>query len=199
LSLETRRPLAVAGALLVALVASGCRQDMHDQPRVKPLGANDFFADGQGARPLPEGTVARGDLREDKAFWTGYTPEGDLLAAPPMPVTRELLVRGRERFDIFCAPCHGATGDGRGMVVRRGYKQPSSYHVDRLRLAPLGYYFDVMTNGFATMPSYAAQIPPEDRWAIAAYLRALQLSQGARLVELPAADRRAVESATETP
>lgn len=181
MSPETRRPLAVtarvAGALLVALVAVGCRQDMHDQPRIKPLGANDFFANGQGARPLPANTVARGDLREDKDFWTGYTPEGDLLAAPPMPVTRELLVRGRERFDIFCAPCHGATGDGRGMVVRRGYKQPSSYHVDRLRLAPLGYYFDVMTNGFGVMPSYAAQVPPADRWAIAAYIRTLQLSQ----------------------
>lgn len=189
MSLETRRPFAVAGALLVTLVAAGCRQDMHDQPRVKPLGASDFFADGQGARPLPEGTVARGDLREDKDFWTGYTPEGDLLAAPPMPVTRELLVRGRERFDIFCAPCHGATGDGRGMVVRRGYKQPSSYHVDRLRLAPLGYYFDVMTNGFGVMPSYAAQVPPADRWAIAAYIRALQLSQHFDAAALTAEER----------
>lgn len=181
MSRETRRPLAVAvrvaGALLVVLGTAACRQDMHDQPRIKPLGASDFFADGQGARPLPANTVARGDLREDKAFWTGYTPEGDLLAVPPMPVTRELLVRGHQRYDIFCAPCHGATGDGRGMVVRRGYKQPSSYHVDRLRLAPLGYYFDVISNGFGVMPSYAAQVPPADRWAIAAYIRTLQLSQ----------------------
>jgi mono/diheme cytochrome c family protein len=181
LSPETVRRVRIAArsaaALLLALAASGCRQDMHDAPRYKPLAASDFFADGASARSLPAHAVARGQLREDPLFQTGTTPEGDIVAVVPMPVTRELLARGRERYGIFCAPCHGATGDGRGMVVQRGYKQPSSYHVDRLRQVPVGYLFDVMTNGFGVMPSYAAQVPPEDRWAIAAYVRALQLSQ----------------------
>lgn len=174
---ETRLLVRGAAAVAILILATGCRQDMHDQPRIKPLGANAFFADGQGARPLPAGAVARGDLREDHEFWTGTTVDGVPLQTIPMPVSRELLVRGRERYGIFCSPCHGATGEGTGMVVRRGYKAPSSYHIDRLRLAPVGYFFDVMTNGFGVMPSYAAQVPPADRWAIAAYIRTLQLSQ----------------------
>ena len=185
-------PLTALAAL--AVLALGCRQDMHDQPRVKPLGASDFFADGQGARPLPAHAVARGDLRADALTYTGLTPEGDLATAPPMPVTRELLTRGRERFDIFCSPCHGRTGEGRGMVVQRGYKQPSSFHVDRLRQAPVGYVFDVMTNGFGVMPSYAAQVPVEDRWAIAAYLKTLQLSRQFEAAQLTAAERAALDA-----
>jgi mono/diheme cytochrome c family protein len=172
---------------------------MHDQARLEPYEASGFFADGAGSRVPPKGTVARGFLRQDRLFYTGQTAEGQLSAELPFPVTRQVLRRGQQRFDIFCSPCHDRLGTGRGMIVRRGFKQPPSLHEERVRRSPVGYYFDVMTNGFATMPSYAAQIPPEDRWAIAAYLRALQLSQGARLVELPAADRRAVESATETP
>ena len=164
-------------AIAVVLLAAGCRQDMHDQPRDKPLARSDFFANGSSARMLPAHTVARGDLHADKLFYTGFTPEGDPTPTLPVPVTRELLLRGQERFNIFCSPCHGRTGEGRGMVVRRGYKQPPSYHIDRLRQAPAGYFFDIITNGFGVMPSYAAQIPAEDRWAIVAYVRTLQLSR----------------------
>jgi len=173
---ELRRAASLALAL-AALAAAGCRQDMHDQPRIEPLNESTFFADGSGARPLPAHTVARGQLRDDLALYSGVDAAGSLLTAPPMPVSRELLLRGHERFQIFCSPCHGRTGEGNGMVVRRGYKQPSSYHVDRLRMVPLGYFFYVMSNGFGVMPSYAAQLPVEDRWAIAAYIRTLQLSQ----------------------
>jgi mono/diheme cytochrome c family protein len=173
---EQRRAALVVLAAVAAL-GGACRQDMHDQPRIEPLQGNRFFADGSGARPLPAHAVARGHLRDDVALYGGTHPDGSLLTQPPMPVTRELLVRGRERYDIFCAPCHGRLGEGTGMVVRRGYKQPSSYHVDRLRQVPLGYFFFVMSNGFGVMPSYAPQIPAEDRWAIAAYIRALQLSR----------------------
>ncbi len=171
------RRAAAAAVALAALALAGCRQDMHDAPRYKPLAASDFFANGSSARPLPAGTVARGFLREDALLYTGRTAEGSLAAELPMPVTKALLVRGHERFDIFCSPCHGKLGDGRGMVVQRGFKPPSSYHVERLRQAPIGYFFDVMTNGFGVMPGYAPQVPAEDRWAIAAYIRALQLSQ----------------------
>lgn len=171
------RRAAAAAVALAALALAGCRQDMHDAPRYKPLAASDFFANGSSARPLPAGTVARGFLREDALLYTGRTAEGSLAAELPMPVTKALLLRGHERFDIFCSPCHGKLGDGRGMVVQRGFKPPSSYHVERLRQAPIGYFFDVMTNGFGVMPGYAPQVPAEDRWAIAAYIRALQLSQ----------------------
>lgn len=191
---DRQRTLAVAALLGLAALGSGCRQDMHDQPRIKPLGANDFFADGQGARPLPAHTVSRGDLRADVLHTTGFTAEGDLATAPPMPVTRELLVRGRDRFDIFCTPCHGRTGEGRGMVVQRGYKQPSSFHDERLRRVPVGYVFDVVTNGFGVMPSYASQIPIDDRWAIAAYLRTLQLSRHFDAAILTAEERAALDA-----
>jgi mono/diheme cytochrome c family protein len=188
-------PAVIVGvAGFAALAATGCRQDMHDQPKVKPLAENNFFADGSGARPIPAGAVSRGDLRADHVFYTGRLADDSLVAELPMPVTRELLVRGRERFDIFCSPCHGRTGQADGMVVRRGYKQPSSYHVDRLRMAPVGYFFDVMTNGFGVMPSYAAQVPAADRWAIAAYVRTLQLAQHFDAAKLSAEERAQLDA-----
>jgi cytochrome c553 len=193
------RPALAAAALVLALAAGGCRQDMHDQPRYKPLAASDFFANGSSARPLPAHTVARGQLRADALFYTGITPEGDPTPVLPMPVTRALLERGHQRFDIFCSPCHGRTGEGNGMVVRRGFKQPSSYHVDRLRQAPAGYFFDIMTNGFGVMPSYAAQVPPEDRWAIVAYIRALQLSQDFDAARLDPAERARLDAPATAP
>jgi mono/diheme cytochrome c family protein len=164
------------------LILAGCRQDMHDQPRFKPLAESDFYADQRSARPPVEGTVARGQLHEDAYFYTGKigANPGDYM---PFPVTEDVLARGRERFNIYCAPCHSRLGDGQGMVVKRGYKQPPTFHQDRLRKAPLGYFFDVMTNGFGAMPDYAAQIQPRDRWCIVAYIRALQLSQNATQAE----------------
>lgn len=164
------RILAVAACLL----AAGCRQNMHDQHKVKPLGESTFFADGQGARPLPAHTIARGDLREGYAF-TGLGPDNKPVAQmpPEIKVTRELLLRGQERFNIYCSPCHGRLGLGNGMIQQRGYKQPTSYHIERLRTAPIGYFFNVMTEGYGVMPTYAPQIPVADRWAIAAYIRAL--------------------------
>ena len=182
-----------------ALLTLGCRQDMHDQPRYEPLEASKFFADGMASRQLPEGTVARGHLGEDVAFATGKDAAGNVVAELPVPATKQLLERGHQRFDVFCSPCHGRLGDGHGMAVRRGFKQPPSFHDDRLRDSPVGYYFDVMTHGFGVMPSYAASIPPEDRWAIAAYLRVLQLSQRAHLADLEPADRAAVEQAASAP
>ncbi len=183
--------------LLVALGgfgALGCRQDMHDQPKLKPYRSSEFFANGSGMRALPAHTVARGSLQEDTHFFTGRMADGSMATELPMPMTRALLKRGQERFTIYCTPCHGQTGDGRGMVVRRGYKQPTSYHDERLRQVPIGYFFDVMTNGFAVMPSYAPQVPPEDRWAIAAYIRALQLSQHVDASSLTAEQRAALDA-----
>ena len=181
------------------MLTLGCRQDMHDQPRYEPLEASKFFADGMASRQLPEGTVARGHLAADTVFATGKDAAGSAVAELPMPATRELLLRGRQRFDVFCSPCHGRLGDGTGMAVRRGFKRPPSFHEDRLRDSPVGYYFDVMTHGFGVMPSYAAAIPPEDRWAIAGYVRALQLSQRAHLADLEPADRAALAAAAPAP
>jgi mono/diheme cytochrome c family protein len=175
-------------AIPAVLVLAGCRQDMHDQPRFKPLAKSDFYSDLRSARPPVEGTVARGELHEDSYFYTGMigggnTP-GDYL---PFPATPEVLARGRERFNIYCTPCHSRLGDGNGIVPSRGFaKKPPSFHTERLRKVPLGYFFDIMTHGFGIMPDYAAQIPPRDRWAIAAYIRALQLSQSATAVDVPA-------------
>ena len=183
--------LGVAGLALVA--AAGCRQNMHNQHKVKTYGASDFFVDGQGARPLPAHTVARGDLREGFAY-TGLDDGGKPVAQMPFPVTRELLLRGQDRFNVYCSPCHDRTGNGRGMIVRRGYKQPTSYHIDRLRSAPVGYFVNVITEGYGVMPSYAPQVPVADRWAIAAYIRVLQYSQNASLADLPPADRQRVEA-----
>lgn len=180
---------------MLSIGAFGCRQDMHDQPRYEPLEASKFFADGMASRQLPEGTVARGHLGEDVAFATGKDAGGTVVAELPMPATKQLLERGHQRFDIYCSACHGRLGDGHGMAVRRGFKQPPSFHDERLVNSPVGYYFDVMTHGFGVMPSYAPSIPPEDRWAIAAYVRALQLSQRAHLADLAPQDRAAVEKA----
>jgi len=169
--------------VLGLFTAVACRQAMEDQPRYEPLEASTFFPDGRSSRPLLPGTVARGHL-DDTA------PPGD---APPFPVTREVLDRGEERYDIFCSPCHDRVGTGDGMVVRRGYTRPPSFHIDRLREAPPGHFFEVMTKGFGAMPSYAAQVPAQDRWAIAAYIRALQRSQHATLSDVPAAARGPLE------
>jgi hypothetical protein len=170
--------------ILVLLVLVGCRQDMHDQPRFKPLAESDFYADLRSARPPVEGTVARGQLHEDSYLYSGKIGNnpGDYM---PFPVTEDVLVRGRERFNIYCAPCHSRVGDGNGMIVQRGYRAPPSFHTERLRKAPLGYFFDVMTGGFGAMPDYASQIPPRDRWTIVAYIRALQLSQEATTSDVP--------------
>jgi mono/diheme cytochrome c family protein len=173
------RKCHVAGLLgILALV--GCRQDMHDQPRFKALAESDFYADLRSARNPVDGTVARGQLHEDTYFYIGKIGANPGNNMPSeVPVNAETLARGRERFNIYCAPCHSRLGDGNGMIVQRGYRHPPTYHQDRLRQAPLGYFFDVMTNGFGAMPDYAAQIPPHDRWCIVAYIRALQLSQNA--------------------
>ena len=165
--------------LLVALAGLGCRQDMHDQPKYKPFHQSEFFADGRAMRPFVAGTVARGTLREDSPYYTGKADD-DFVTEIPVPVTAELLERGRGEYQVFCSPCHGRTGMGDGMIAQRGFKRPISYHVDRLRQVPVGYFFDVITNGYGAMSDYVAQVPVEDRWAIVAYVRALQRSQYAR-------------------
>jgi mono/diheme cytochrome c family protein len=170
------------------LILAGCRQEMYDQPKVKPLGESDFYSDLRSARPQVEGTVARGQLHEDTYLYTGKINgnPGDYM---PFPVTEDVLARGHERFNIYCAPCHSRVGDGNGMVPLRGLKHPPTYHQDRLRKAPLGYFFDVMTNGFGVMPDYSAQIQPRDRWCIVAYIRALQLSQNATPADVAAGEK----------
>jgi mono/diheme cytochrome c family protein len=191
-----RRSFLTRAVALVALTAAiaGCRQDMHDAPRYDPLEASTFFADGRGSRALVANTVARGTLREDLHLYQGKV-NGQLADTFPMPVTAEVMARGRERFNVFCSPCHGRTGQGNGMVVQRGFRAPPSYHEDRLRNAPVGYFFDVMTNGFGAMPDYATQVPIADRWAIAAYIRALQLSQRATVDDVPAERRAELDQA----
>ncbi len=171
--------------VLVVLAGLGCRQDMHDQPKYKPYRQSEFFSDGRAMRPFVPGTVARGTLREDTPYYTGKSGD-DFVAEIPVAVTAETLERGRTGFEVFCAPCHGRTGMGDGMIVRRGFKRPSSYHVDRLRQIPIGYYYDVMTNGYGAMSDYASQVPVEDRWAIAAYVRALQHCQLPPTADVPA-------------
>jgi mono/diheme cytochrome c family protein len=163
---------------------------MHDQPKYRPLRGSELFADKRSARPLVEGTVARGTLREDVALYTGKTADG-FVTEVPVKVTAQLLARGQSQYQVFCAPCHGRTGRGDGMIVQRGFKKPSSYHVDRLRQMPIGYFYDVISIGFGAMSDYAAQVPPADRWAIAAYIRTLQLSQYAPVADVPG-DKRAL-------
>jgi mono/diheme cytochrome c family protein len=184
-----RRNLLLISLVVSAVALAGCRQDMHDAPRYEPLEASTFFANGQASRLLVANTVARGTLREDTHLNEGKV-NGELATTFPMPVTAEVMARGQERFNVFCTPCHGPTGSGNGMVVQRGFRAPPSYHEDRLRNAPVGYFFDVMTNGFGAMQDYASQVPVADRWAIAAYIRALQLSQRATVADVPA-NRRA--------
>jgi hypothetical protein len=178
-----------AVSVTAALALTACRQDMQDQPKYIPLRPSDFFADGRSERQLIEGTVARGHLDDDAAFYTGKGPDGKPVDTFPFAVTKEIILRGQDRFNVYCAPCHDRLGTGDGMVVRRGYRRPPSLHIDRLRQVPNGYIFDVITNGFGAMPDYAAQVAPADRWAIVAYERALQLSQNATINDVPAADR----------
>jgi mono/diheme cytochrome c family protein len=161
---------------------------MSDQPKYTRLRPSDFFSDGRSGRPRVEGTVARGTVDADEAFYTGRV-NGAPVARIPVPITPALLKRGRERFNIFCTPCHGYLGNGEGMVVLRGFQHPPSYHIDRLREAPDGHFFDVITHGLGAMSSYATRVAPVDRWAITAYIRALQLSQNAKIDVLPPAER----------
>ncbi|MGH9868698.1 MAG: c-type cytochrome [Candidatus Polarisedimenticolia bacterium] len=189
------RALAAGLALACACLA-GCRQDMHDAPRMEPFEASSFFPDGRSSRHLVDGTVARGDLDLDSVMQTGRTPDGAPATRFPMPVDAALLKRGRERHDIYCAPCHDQLGTGQGMIVRRGYRVPPSYHIDRLREAPPGYIVDVIARGFGSMPDYSAQVGAADRWAIVAYVRALQLSQNFPASELSDAERRRLEEPT---
>ena len=180
------RPRKIVLLLLAALGGTvGCRLDMHVQPRYNPLAKSDFFSDGRAARPLVIGTVARGDERADSYFYTGKIGNnpGEYM---PFPVSKEILERGRERFNVYCSPCHSRLGDGNGFVPTRGFpRKPPSYHIERLQKAPLGYFFDVMTNGYGIMQDYSAQLSPRDRWCVVAYIRALQLSQNAKLADVP--------------
>jgi mono/diheme cytochrome c family protein len=185
-------------AILAALLAlAACRQKMANQPRYDPLEPSDFFADGMSARPRIAGTVARGELKDNPFLQTGRVAgqDGDGF---PFPVTAAVLNRGQERFNIYCSVCHGRLGDGNGMIPARGYRRPPSFHTDALRTAKTGHFFDVMTNGFGAMPPYAVQVPVEDRWAITAYIRALQLSQHATIADVPA-DKRATLDAPQPP
>ena len=157
---------------LLAVAGLGCRQDMHDQPKYKPYRQSEFFADGQAMRPFVEGTVARGLLREATPLNTGKSGE-DFVTEVPLPVTAELLERGRSEYRVFCSPCHGGLGNGEGMIVQPGFRRPPSFHEDRLKQMPIGHFYDVMSNGFGTMMDYSGRVPPEDRWAIAAYIKSL--------------------------
>jgi hypothetical protein len=170
--------LATAATLAV-LATAGCRQDMHDQPKFIPQRGTDFYSDGRSARPQVENTVARGQLHEDTYYYSGLVngKEGDGM---PFPVTMDVLERGQERYNIYCTPCHSRVGNGVGMIVQRGYSKAGNFHTARLQTAPLGHFFKVITNGYGSMPEYASQVPPQDRWAIVAYIRALQLSQNAK-------------------
>lgn len=177
--------LALVGLLLVAAV--GCRQDMQDAPYYEEFELSDFFENGMVNQAPPTGTVARGFLKDDTHFWFGRDETGALVDTFPaqIDVSRELLERGRERYEIFCSVCHDQSGSGLGMIVRRGFKQPQPLYEDRLREQPIGYFYDVVTQGYGIMPSYAVQVPENDRWAIAAYIRVLQEAQGRQLDELP--------------
>ena len=177
--------LRVAAGLVLAMAVVGCRQEMYDQPRYDPLEASTFYSDNRASRPLVDGTVARGSVAPASAE--------ALRTTLPMPLTLDVVRRGRERYDIFCSPCHDRTGGGQGMVVSRGYRAPPSLHVDRLREAPVGHLYDVITRGFGAMPDYAQAIPPEDRWAIAAYVKALQAAQRASIEDVPPEERARLE------
>jgi mono/diheme cytochrome c family protein len=181
--------------ILIAMAMFGlasCRPDMMNQPKAKALSESDFFSNGTNARQPPAHTVAQGDAREDAAFYTGQT-NGTYVTQLPVKLTRDLMIRGRNRFDAICAECHDRTGSGNGMIVQRGFPQPPSFHVDRLRNAPIGHFFDVITNGYGVMYSYATRVEPEDRWAIAAYIRALQLGHNATSSDVDPAERATLE------
>lgn len=181
--------------LITMAVTAGCRHALFIQQNERPLEKNTFFQDNEMAsRQPPPHTVARGHLDDDEAFYEGRIGT-NLVTTFPFPITREVLVRGQERFDIYCAPCHGRAGDGQGMIVQRGFPAPPSYHIDRLREAPVGHFYDVITHGYGMMYPYAERVEPHDRWAIAAYIRALQLSQHAPVKDLTPAERARLEAA----
>ncbi len=177
-----------AVGFFLLMTAGGCRRDMQDQPKIVPLRQSEFFDDHRSARPAVENAVARGQLREDDLLYRGQV-DGQLADTFPFPIDAKLLERGRQRYDVFCSPCHDQAGYGNGMIVQRGFRRPPSFHIDRLRQAPNGHFYDTITNGFGAMYSYASRIKPEDRWAVIAYVRALQLSQDARLEDVPEAER----------
>jgi mono/diheme cytochrome c family protein len=177
----------------IALLFASCRPDMMNQPKAKPLSESDFFSNQANARPIPPHTVERGGARENTAFYTGLT-NGTYITQLPVKLTPELLARGRQRFDAMCAECHDRTGSGSGMMVQRGFPQPPSYHVPRLRNAAIGHFFDVITNGYGVMYSYATRVETEDRWAIAAYIRALQLSHNVKASELAPTEQQKLEN-----
>ncbi len=191
--LKSKRTIAaLLSAVLIGSAGCELRQAMYDQEKYEPLEASAFFADGMSFRPQVDGTVARGQLMLDEHFYQGKV-QGQLAATLPVKVDRQLLERGRERYDIFCAPCHDKTGAGNGMIVQRGLKQPPTFHQQRLREVPVGHFYDVITNGFGVMYSYAARIPVADRWAIVAYIKVLQLSQNLEFDQLPAEDQRQLQ------
>ncbi len=177
---------------VLAIPTVACRRDMQDQPKYKPLAESHFFADGRSARPIPIGTIARDELTANDTLHTGSNASG-FVTTIPLTVNRELLERGQDRFNIFCSPCHGRIGDGDGMVHRRGFWIPPSLHTDRLRAVAPGYLYQVIANGYGAMPSYDEQVPTTDRWAIVAYIRALQLSRHAALDEVPVQQRSTLD------
>lgn len=193
-----KAPPCIARVALVALAAAGCRQDMHDNPRYEPFEASVLFPDGRSARPSVPGTVARGRLRADAHLHRGRVG-GELAETFPFAVTREVLERGRERYRVFCAPCHDHLGTGDGMIVQRGMRRPPSLHVERLRESPPGHFFDVMTRGFGAMYDVADRVPAADRWAIAAWIRVLQRSQNASLSDVPEVERERLLAERERP
>jgi mono/diheme cytochrome c family protein len=179
------KQISAMGALAATLVLAGCRQDMQDEPKFFPQRGTSFYADGRSVRPQMEGTVARNQMHGDTYFYTGLVDgkEGDGL---PIDLNADTMARGQERFNIYCSACHSRVGNGAGMIVQRGYRPAGDFHTDRLRNAPLGHFFAVMTNGYGAMPDYSAQLTPADRWAVVAYIRALQLSQDAKAEDVPA-------------
>ncbi len=185
--------LKIAAATFLTLWLGACQQQMAEQPRYEPLKESEFFDDQRASRPLVEGTVARGHLGDDEHLYRGVV-DGKPANSFPFTMDRQALLRGQERYNIFCAPCHDQVGTGQGMIVRRGLRAPASFHIDRLRETPEGTFFEHITKGFGVMPDYAQQITPEDRWAIVAYIRALQLSQNARASDLAESERRTLES-----
>lgn len=191
-----RQILPVIVALLLFSLLSACRQDMHDQPRYESYETSELFENASASRLPPEGTVARGHLKNDALLYTGKVG-GEFSAVFPYKVTRDILTRGQERYNIFCSPCHDRVGNGNGIIVQRGMKKPPSFHIVRLREAEPGYFFDVITNGYSAMYSYASRIPVKDRWAIIAYIRALQLSQSASYEDVSKEDLAQLEGETQ--
>lgn len=186
------RRLIFLSVMLLAL--TGCGRNMYEQARFEEDEPSTFFADGTSSQPLPEGVVSRSRGSVDEAFFTGQDDNG-LLAEPPLEITQEVLERGQERYNIYCSPCHNYSGDGQGMIVQKGFVQPASFHEERLQASPVGYFFNVITNGYGRMYSYGSRVPPEDRWAIASYIKALQYSQTAPVADLPAGLRERLSSA----